>query len=87
MQRAKCLTNLTTCPTVCETYPAPNKANCGKCANTHHSSDPALQQPVDGLRRIIPNTQPINRFLYRVYSDPTAHPCMGRFLLMKVSAI
>ena len=47
------LTNGSTC---CSLMAAENKkANCARCANTSHSSNPTLSVPVTGLQRIIQN--------------------------------
>jgi hypothetical protein len=86
MMSAKNLTNTATCHTVWETYRAPKMANCDECFRTHHSSDPALNQAVDGLRRIIHHTRMLDMPPCGVTSDPTAPQAMGRFLLAEVAA-
>lgn len=76
------LTNSETCHTVWETYP--EKANCDRCATTHHSSDPALLEPVDGLRRIIPEERTPVTPPPCVISDPTVLCARGCFLFQVV---
>ena len=54
-----------------------NKANCAKCWSTPHSSDPTLNQPVTGLRRIIQNR---GTSVLRGFSGPTdLHVGLGCF--------
>jgi hypothetical protein len=86
MLSAKNLTNVATCHTVWKMVPMPKKANCGRCTTTDHSSDPALKQAVDGLRRIIHQARTVDTPPCRVNSDPTAPQTMGRFLLAEVNA-
>lgn len=80
--KPNCLTNSDTCHTVWETYP--EKANCDWCTTTNHSSDPALREPVDGLRRIIPEERTSFIPFPCVISDPTVFCARGRFLFQAV---
>ena len=50
-----------------------NKANCARCANTSHSSDPTLSHPVSGLQSIIANR---GALVLRGFGGPTDR-CVG----------
>ena len=60
------LTNGPTCYSLM--VPENNKANCARCANTPHSSDPTLTDPVTGLRSIIANR---GTLVLRGFGGPT----------------
>ena len=68
-----------------------DKANCARCANTSHSSDPTLCVPVNGLRCIIQNREtPV----LHGFSGPTdriglANACVrvGRFAVLTLGGM
>lgn len=68
-----------------------DKANCARCGNTSHSSNPTLSQPVNGLLRIIQNREtPV----LRGFSGPTdrvglanVHVRVGRFAVLTLGEV
>ena len=84
MTGVSCLTKHSRCNTV--RAAATNKSNCDRCTTTHHSSDPALNKAVGGLRRIILEARRLENAASHVTDDPTALSSMGRFLCREVGA-
>lgn len=84
MTGVSCLTKHSRCNTV--RAAATNKSNCDRCTTTHHSSDPALNIAVGGLRRIILEARSLENAASHVTDDPTALSSMGCFLCWEVGA-